>query len=102
MDELTDLPALTLPDGLLLGSATAGHQIEGDNRACQEWHQEMHDPRKAAEGRVPSGKACDHWNRCRQDVDLIADLGHQAYRYSIEWSRIEPEEVYRAGTALWK
>ena len=90
---------IRLPEMLRLGSATAGHQIEGDNVHCQEWHQEMHDPRKAAQGRVPSGKACDHWSRYREDVDLIAGLGHQAYRYSIEWSRIEPEEGRRDDAA---
>jgi beta-glucosidase len=90
---------IRLPETLRLGSATAGHQIEGDNCACQEWHQEIHDPRRAAQGRVPSGRACDHWNRYRADVDLIAGLGHQAYRYSIEWSRIEPEEGRRDDAA---
>ena len=90
---------IQLPKTLLLGSATAAHQIEGDNVHCQEWHQEMHDPRRAANGRVPSGKACNHWEMYREDVDLIAELGHQLYRFSIEWSRIEPEEGRRDDAA---
>lgn len=40
----------------------------------------------------PSGKACDNWRLFREDVKLVASLGHRAYRYSVEWSRIEPEE----------
>ncbi len=93
------LNALTFPDHFLFGSATAGHQIEGDNIHCQEWYDEHHDERRKAAGKGVSGKACNHWELYRQDVDLIADLGHQAYRFSIEWSRIEPAEGQRDDAA---
>ena len=44
--------------------------------------------------RAPSrpGDACDSWNRWDEDVALVADLGLGSYRFSVEWSRIEPEE----------
>jgi beta-glucosidase len=92
MRDLSNLPALQFPTGFWWGSATAGHQIEGDNVNCQDYHDEMHDPggRRKAAGKIPSGKACDHWNRWREDLDLLGELGHQAWRFSIEWSRIEP------------
>ena len=96
MYDVFSLPPIRFPDGFLWGSATAGHQIEGDNLHSQAWHQEQQpefyrdDPDRLY--RVPSGKACDHYRLYREDVDLIAALGHQAYRLSIEWSRIEPEE----------
>lgn len=40
----------------------------------------------------PCGRACDHYNRFKQDFDLAKQLGHNAHRFSIEWARIEPEE----------
>lgn len=96
MYDVLSLPEIRFPPGFLWGSATAGHQIEGDNIHSQAWHNEQQadffqdDPERKV--RAPSGKACDHYQRYREDVDLIASLGHQAYRMSIEWSRIEPEE----------
>ena len=82
------------PDDFWFGSGTSGHQIEGDNVHCQDAHEEIYDPHgvRQAVGKQPSGKACDHWNRWREDVDLIAELGHQAWRFSCEWSRIEPAQ----------
>ena len=87
MYDVFSLPAIDFPEGFLWGSATAGHQVEGDNIHSQLWAREHE-----AEGREPSGKACNHYALYRQDVDLIAELGHQAYRASVEWSRIEPVE----------
>ncbi len=86
MYDIFSLPDITFPDGFLWGSATAGHQIEGDNIHSQKWEQEH------ADGWVLSGKACDHYHRFREDIDLLVRFGHQAFRMSIEWSRIEPEE----------
>lgn len=40
----------------------------------------------------PSGDACDHYHRYASDIALLAELGFNAYRFSIEWARIEPEE----------
>ncbi len=83
------------PEGFLWGSATAGHQIEGDNIHSQHYHWEVKD--KFPE---PSGKACDFWNRWQSDFALVSELGHQAFRLSVEWSRIEPEEGRRDREAL--
>lgn len=77
----------TLKDGLLLGSATAATQIEGGDEN-NNW------ARFAREGKVDDGtspvRACDHYNRWREDIDLMAEMGMQIYRFGIEWSRIEP------------
>lgn len=86
---------VVFPDGFIWGSATAGHQIEGDNINSQKYHQEI--ARNFAER---SGKACDFWNRWREDFSLLETLGHHAFRMSIEWSRLEPEEGRRDPIAL--
>jgi hypothetical protein len=79
-------PEFKFPKGFLWGSATAGHQIEGDNVHSSNWRDEI--ARKYAE---PSGKACDHWRLYREDIDMIKALGHNAYRLSLNWARLEPE-----------
>ena len=80
-------PEIKFPEGFLWGSATAAHQIEGDDVNSREWHQQMNNPRIAK-----SGKACDSYRLYKEDVELLKTLGHQAYRLSIPWSRIEPVE----------
>ncbi|MBO0731454.1 MAG: family 1 glycosylhydrolase [Acidimicrobiaceae bacterium] len=77
----------TFPEGFLWGVATAAHQIEGGN-VNNDWWAWEHNP--ASGCREPSGDACDSYNRWDQDVDLVAGLGLGAYRFSLEWSRIEP------------
>ncbi|MGI8661956.1 MAG: glycoside hydrolase family 1 protein [Acidimicrobiales bacterium] len=79
----------SFPDGFIWGTATAAHQIEG---GCwnNDWWQFAHTP---GSGCVePSGDGCDSWHRWPEDVALCAELGLSSYRFSIEWSRIEPEE----------
>ncbi|MEP7355678.1 MAG: family 1 glycosylhydrolase [Anaerolineales bacterium] len=96
MYDVFSLPPIQFPPGFLWGSATAGHQIEGDNIHSQNWHAEQQesfwadDPQHVR--KAPSGKAADGYRLYREDVDLLAALGHRAYRLSIEWSRIEPAE----------
>ena len=75
------------PVPFLWGTSTSSHQIEGNNRANDWWAWEQ-----AGRLKEPSGKACDHVHRFRQDFDIISSLGHNAYRFSLEWSRFEPEE----------
>jgi beta-glucosidase len=74
----------TFPAGFLWGASTSSYQIEGGNESADwtEWSRKT--------GLVVAGDACDSWNRFRDDVDLAADLGLNAYRISIEWSRVEP------------
>ena len=75
------------PRGFLWGAATSSHQVEGDNRWNDWWEYEQsgHLPHK-------SGEACRHYERFEQDFDLARSWGHNAHRFSIEWSRIEPSE----------
>jgi beta-glucosidase len=79
-----DTPAL--PDGFIVGASTAAHQIEGGNTASDWWAYEQAHPDRLQ----PSGSACDSFHRWPEDMDLLAAAGLQAYRFSIEWSRIEP------------
>jgi beta-glucosidase len=80
---------IEFPAGFLWGTATAAHQVEGGNWNNDWWMWE-HDPESPCV--EPSGDACDHFWRYPQDMALLADLGFGAYRFSLEWSRIEPEE----------
>jgi beta-glucosidase len=77
------------PDGFLWGTATAAHQIEGGNWNNDWWAWEHTEGSGCVEA---SGDACDSWHRWSDDVALVADLGFGTYRFSVEWSRIEPEE----------
>ena len=81
--------ATTFPDGFLWGTATAAHQVEGNNWNNDWWAWE-HAPGTPCE--EPSGDACDQFNRYLGDLDILCALGFDAYRFSVEWSRIEPEE----------
>jgi beta-glucosidase len=77
------------PKGFLWGTATAAHQVEGNNVNSDVWVLE-HVPKTPYV--EPSGDACDHYHRYRADIALLAELGFNAYRFSVEWARIEPEE----------
>lgn len=79
-----------LPDDFLLGCATAAHQVEGGN--SNDWtRMEQEHPERISDGSV-SGIACDHHARYREDLRQLAGMHHNAYRFSIEWSRVEPRE----------
>ncbi|QZZ25032.1 glycoside hydrolase family 1 protein [Streptomyces sp. ST1015] len=82
---------LTFPDRFHWGAATAAHQVEGDNTASDWWEWET-DPRPQAPMADPSGAACDHFNRYKDDIALLAELGLNTYRFSVEWARVEPRE----------
>ena len=80
-----DMNALTFPSDFRWGTATAAHQVEG--HLVNNWtHHEQRN------NLVQSGAACDHWNRWQEDFQLISELGLNSYRFSVEWSRIEPTE----------
>lgn len=82
------------PDGFLWGASTAAYQIEGsplaDGAGPSIWHRFAHSPGMTANGDT-GDVACDHYNRSREDVALMRDLGLQAYRFSIGWGRVLPE-----------
>lgn len=75
--------------GFLVGSATASHQVEGNNFYNDIWVQEH-----MKYGGYPeeSGLAADEYHLYREDIDLMKKAGLNAYRFSLEWSRIEPEK----------
>ena len=80
-----DLEQLKFPSNFNWGSATAAHQIEGNNTNNWSSFEER-------TGIEKSAKACEHWQRWREDFNLLSELGVDSYRFSIEWSRIEPEQ----------
>ncbi|MFL6238203.1 MAG: glycoside hydrolase family 1 protein [Actinomycetes bacterium] len=79
----------SFPPDFTWGTATAAHQIEGANVNNDWWDWEHQPGTVCAE---PSGDACDSWHRWRNDIDVVASLGLSSYRFSLEWSRIEPAE----------
>jgi beta-glucosidase len=85
------------PDGFVWGTATAAHQIEGGNWNSDWWRWEHTAGSGVAE---PSGDACDSWHRWAEDADLVAELGLDTYRFSVEWARVEPEEGLVSNAAL--
>lgn len=78
-----------MPPTFLWGVATAAHQVDG-NTTGNDWASFERQPGAIRDGAV-SGLAADHWNRLEEDTALIRDLGANAYRHSLEWSRLEPE-----------
>jgi beta-glucosidase len=90
-------PAGAFPSGFVWGAATAAHQVEGGNWNNDWWAWE-HAPGTPC--REPSGDACDHFHRYPADLDLLAGFGFNAYRFSLEWSRIEPEDGEWSSAAL--
>ncbi len=102
---------MKFPDGFFWGAATSSHQVDGNNHNdwtewekenaerlakeaknyWQKWQQEKFPEMFEPENYI-SGRACDHYNRYKEDFDIAKSLSHNAHRFSIEWSRIEPEE----------
>ena len=78
-----------ISDCFLIGAATSAHQVEGNNVSSDYWAMEHMVHNNFTE---PSLMAVDHYNRFREDIHLLADAGLNAYRFTIEWARIEPEE----------
>ncbi|MFA5817531.1 MAG: glycoside hydrolase family 1 protein [Bacteroidales bacterium] len=90
-----DTNKISFPKDFLWGVATAAHQVEGYNTNNQWylWESTVDatgNPMIA--GGQKSGIACDHWNRYSQDIGLMKELGVKSYRFSVEWSRIEPQQ----------
>lgn len=73
----------------LIGAATAAHQVEGNNIYSDFWKME-HLPHSSFV--EPSLDAVDHYNRYEEDIRILRESGCNAYRFSIEWARIEPEQ----------
>lgn len=102
----------TFSKNFFFGAAISSHQVEGGNfNDWTEWERTSaklkienakllkwpdyilnNYPNPLQEENYVSGKACDHYHRFRDDFDIARSLGHNAHRFSVEWSRIEPEE----------
>ncbi|TFC61128.1 glycoside hydrolase family 1 protein [Cryobacterium sp. TMB1-7] len=82
---------LHFPEGFRWGSATAAHQIEGNNVSSDWWRREHLVDSTIAE---PSLDACDSYHRFREDMQALVDAGLGIYRFSIEWARIEPQKGF--------
>lgn len=90
---------MQFPDNFLWGASTSAHQVEGDtHNDWSEWEKKNADRlAKEAKNKYPpqnyiSGRACDHYHLFEEDFRLAKSSGLNAYRFSIEWSRIEPEK----------
>jgi beta-glucosidase len=84
---------MKFPDGFLWGTATASYQIEGavgeGGRGASIWDTFSHTPGKVYRGDT-GDIACDHYHRLEGDLDLMSDLGLEAYRFSVAWPRVQP------------
>ena len=96
------------PEGFLWGAATSAYQIEGsplaDGAGPSIWERFAHTPGMMHNGDT-GDVACDHYNRWKDDVALMGDLGLQGYRFSIAWARVLPNgrgAVNRKGLAFYE
>ncbi|MDF8264635.1 GH1 family beta-glucosidase [Luteipulveratus flavus] len=84
----------TLPNGFVLGTATASYQVEGavdeDGRGRSVWDTFCAEPDRIKNGET-GDVACDHYHRYPEDVALMSELGMDAYRFSIAWPRVVPD-----------
>lgn len=78
----------SFPKSFLWGTATSSHQVEG-NCNNNNWARWENIPGKILNG-DKAGLACDHWNKYKEDIQLMKQLGVNTYRFSIEWSKIQP------------
>ena len=88
-----DLDDLKFSPDFVWGTATAAHQVEGNNtNNWSRWETQMSpDGEPRVHGGIPSGRAADHYDRYPEDIALMQQaLKVQSYRFSVEWSRIEP------------
>jgi len=89
---------LKFPSGFLWGASTSAYQVEGEiTNDWSEWEKsEARIKQLKKIGKNPNdyicGQACDSYNRFAEDLKCLQELGVTSYRFSIEWSRIEPEE----------
>jgi beta-glucosidase len=90
----------SFPTEFLWGTATAAHQIEGNNTNSDWWQWELDRHKKFLGPQDQSQQACDSYNRYAEDFDLCKQMNNNAVRFSIEWARIEPQEGVFDQTAI--
>ena len=90
---------MRFPASFLWGASTSPHQTEGNNVNSDWWAREGLMP-----GMEPSGDANDSYHRYREDIRLLAEAGLNAYRFGIEWARVEPRpgQISRAELAHYR
>ncbi len=85
---------LTFPNHFLWGTATASYQIEGawneEGKGESIWDRFTHTPGKIFQGDT-GDVACDHYHQWQDDIQLMKNLGMQAYRFSVSWPRVLPQ-----------
>jgi beta-glucosidase len=96
------------PNNFVWGAATSAFQIEGaarsDGKGPSIWDEFCRIPGAIADG-SNADVACDHYHRLEADLDLLADLGVNAYRFSISWPRVQPlgtGEINPSGLAFYE
>ncbi len=84
-----DTSQTTFPKDFIWGTATAAHQIEGNNENTNwgEWEKDTTHIKDKSNAKI----AVDGWNRAKDDIKLMKDLGVNSYRFSLAWNKIEPE-----------
>jgi beta-glucosidase len=87
----------SFPADFLWGIGTSAHQVEGNTTNNEVWVLEHVTDQLFSE---PAGDALDHFWRYPEDIRLLAELGMKSYRFSLEWSRIEPESGYYSQSAM--
>ncbi len=99
---IIDTSKVSFPKDFLWGAATSAHQVEGNctNNQWSAWETERNPDGTYKNVEVPAGNACDHWNRYKEDIKLLKKLGLNSYRFSVEWSKIEPKPGYFDKAAL--
>lgn len=96
------MKSVKMPPSFVWGCATASYQVEGawqeDGKGESIWDRFAHTPGTMADG-ATGDVACDHYHRYREDVAIVGALGMNAYRFSIAWPRIFPDESGRVNEA---
>ena len=95
-------PTNTFPESFVWGAATAAAQIEGawdsDGRGPSIWDTFCREPGRILHGDTPA-RACEFYHRWRDDLGLMKEIGLQAFRFSVAWSRVLPEGTGRVNPA---
>ena len=106
MNETND--SYRFPEGFLWGAATSAYQIEGsplaDGAGPSIWERFAHTP-GMMHGGDTGDVACDHYNRWRDDIAIMSELGLRSYRFSVAWARVLPDgrgAVNRTGLAFYE